>query len=392
MTEPLQLARKYRPGRFADVAGQRPSVAVLYRMARRGTVPGALLLYGERGCGKTSTARILAKALNCLSEPGTASEWPCGTCASCEAVAEGISPDVTEVDAASNGTVDQVRKLISQANYETGGRYKVIILDEAHQLSGAAFDALLKTLEETPPNVVFILLTTRPGVIPVTIVSRCSQFAFAPLPAAVIAERLGFICKAEGVQAEPALLEAIAASTGGGMRDAINRLDQVASVGITSLDMWRELTGETDFAPALLTAAAAGDHAALFQVLDTALAANGDTTHVVREVIRCLRDLLVLGEGAAITAQGAALEIRRTLAGKLSAARVVAAMQVLWDLQAKVHVEDREAGLTLAVVMVSRRLCAASLPDAATIEPGGGTKTSLSELRSIFGGNPVGQT
>jgi DNA polymerase III subunit gamma/tau len=387
MTEqckPLELARRYRPQRFGDVCGQKPSVAVLYRMAYRGSVPGALLLYGERGCGKTTLARILAAALNCHAEPGPASEWPCGKCPSCEAVADGTSPDVMEVDAASNGSVEQIRRIRDMVNYGTGGNYRVVLLDEAHGLSDAAFQALLKTLEEPPPSTVFVLLTTKPSAVPAPITSRCSQFSFHPFPPQLIAERLAWICETEGIAAETELLAAIAESARGGMRDAINRLDQVASVGISSAVLWRELTGVSDFAPGLLNAAASGDHPELFRLLDAAQAVNGDAGYLIKEVIRCLRDVLVLSDGAQIPVQGEALAVRRRLAERLGTGRVVAAMQVLWDLQTRVHAEDRSAGLALALVMVSRKLCSA--PQAGGVQSAaGGNPASFADLKSMFG-------
>jgi DNA polymerase III subunit gamma/tau len=381
------LALRYRPARFGGelgVAGQKPAVALLYLMCKRGTVPGGVLLYGERGCGKTTMARIVAKALNCDAEPGPASAWPCGTCPNCAAVDNDTHPDVEEVDAASNGSVEQVREIRTRAYYGTvSGRRKVYIIDEAHGLSGPAFESLLKILEEPPPGVVFILVTTQFGSIPRTVRSRCSPFRFDPLPVGVIRDRLAVICEAEGLTIEPALLTAIAEASAGGMRDAVVRLDQVASVGIGSLEMWRELTGETDFAPALLAAAADGDAAAMYAAMDAALSCYGDPGQVARQLVLCLRDLQVLSCGGDVSAQGAALAARQDLIARLGPVRVSAAMGVLWDLHARVRVDDRETALTLALSVVARKL--APREQAAPIAAGGGERASVDFMREALG-------
>jgi DNA polymerase-3 subunit gamma/tau len=382
MTEPLAL--RYRPSTFGDVAGQKPAVALLYLMCKRGTVPGGMLFYGERGCGKTTMARIVAKALNCEAGPGPASSWPCGGCASCAAVGNGTHPDVEEVDAAGNGTVAEVEAIRQRAYYgPVNGKSKVYILDEAHGMSGPAFEHLLKLLEEPPPGVVFILVTTQPSSVPRTVRSRCSPFRFDPLPVGVIRDRLAAICQAEGFTVEPALLTAVAEAARGGMRDAVVRLDQVTAVGIGSLEMWRELTGETDFAPALLTAAADGDRAAVYASMSRALASYGDPGHVARELVNCLVDMLVLSCNGEVAAQGGALTARRELTSRLGAHRVQAAMAVLWDLHARVRVDDRETALKLALSMIIQRL--APREQSAPIAAAGGERASVEFMRETLG-------
>jgi DNA polymerase-3 subunit gamma/tau len=379
----LQWALKYRPETFADFSGQRPSVATLFRMAARGTLPDVMLFYGERGCGKTSMARVVAKALNCEAEAGKASETPCGKCPSCEAIARGISPDVIEIDAASNGSVDMVREVVRQASFGTAGSRKVYIIDEAHGVSSAGFDAMLKTLEELDGQVVFILCSTRPKSIPQTVRDRCraGMFKFDALAPVVIRRRLEVICAAEGFAPEPGLLDAIAQAARGGMRDAIMRLEQVAAIGVTSLQMWRELTGETDFAPVLITAAADGDYPALYAGLDKALAA-GDPGVVSSTLIRTLADLLVLATpGGTIAHAGEALAVREKLAARLGSPRIIAVLAVLWELQARVRTGDPAADLILACSQIARKLC----PPPADQGPISTGASAAARLRQVLG-------
>jgi len=385
MTEPLRWALKYRPGTFGAFAGQRPSVAVLFRMALNGTIPNALLLHGERGCGKTSMARVVAKALNCHAKPGKASEWPCDACPSCLAVAAGTSPDVTEIDAASHGNVADVRELVLQASYGTAGKYRVYIVDEAHGISLAGFEELLKPLEEpSSGQVVFIFCSTRPDKIPQTVRDRCHRFSFTPLTPDVIRRRLEEICAAEDFAAEPELLAAIAEAADGGLRDAIMQLDQLASVGITTAAMWRQLTGQRDFAPELLQAAASADYPALFAVLDAALA-GGDPGRVAAQLIRTLSDVLVLTVPGGKTGHaGQALAARTALAERLGAVRATAALQVLWELQAKVRTGDPKADLILAVSQIARRMNPQTAV-AKPIAPGTDSRAAIAQLRDVLG-------
>jgi DNA polymerase III subunit gamma/tau len=382
-----QLAIKYRPVTFGDVVGQRPATALLYLTAKKDdAVPGGMLFYGQWGSGKTTLARIMAKALNCEVRGGKASQWPCGSCPSCKAIDSETSPAVEEIDAASNGSVEQVRAIRQRAySYGTaGGRYKVFILDEAHGLSAGAFEALLMLLEDPPPGVVFILVTTKPEAIPRTVRSRLSPFRFTPLPVAAVTGRLEHICRAEGFEAEPALLTAIAEASGGSVRDAVTRLDQVTSVGIGSLDLWRELTGETDFAPGLLAAAADGNEDVMYAAMEEALASAGDPAAVTRELTRCLADLLTLACGGPVTAQGAGLEARRELLGRIGKERASKAMAVLWDLMTRVRAEDRAAGLQVALAVLARHLGAR--PAAPIDRATGGEKPSLAELSNALEG------
>ncbi len=358
----MRLAVKYRPQRFSELAGQRAVAGVLNRIAQRRSVPAALLFYGAWGSGKTTSARIFAAALNCHEPPGPAAAWPCTACSSCQAVAAGTSLDVIEVDAASNGTVDKIRGICDLVQYGAAGEWRVVILDECHSMSRDASNALLKTLEEPPPRTVFVLATTERGKVPATVSSRCLPFAFSRLSPPVIAGRLRYVCAAEGISADDSLILHLADRADGIMRDALMLLDQAALVGISTLAAWQQLTCDEDFAPALLAAAARGDHKGMYAELDRALLTCSDYSALTRQLVTCLRDVLVLSAGGAVTAQGEALEGRRHLAHDTDPRRVVRAMSVLWDLQTRCRTEDRRAGLELAAAVLSEKLCPAPPP------------------------------
>src|SRR6187397_78319 len=269
------MALKYRPRTFDDLVGQVSVQVILREMVKRDAVPSALLFDGVRGSGKTTSARILAASLNCEAD-----SRPCGVCPSCKSIFDGSSLDVQEIDAASNGLVSDIRALVEQVLYSTGGRYRVVLLDECHSMSREAMNALLKTLEEPPPSTVFVLLTTEPSKILDTIVSRCMKFTFRRISVADIVGRLEWICAQEDLAVEPALIRAIAERADGGMRDAVMTLDQVVRVQVSTADRFDELFGESDFAPALVTAMAAGDKPRAFELLDAQLITTGDANAV----------------------------------------------------------------------------------------------------------------
>ncbi len=229
----IVLARKWRPRKFSEMVGQEHVLRALSHALDTGKVHHAFLFTGTRGVGKTTVARILAKSLNC--ETGVSSN-PCGVCAACREIDEGRFVDLIEVDAASRTKVDDTRELLDNVQYApTRGRYKVYLIDEVHMLSGHSFNALLKTLEEPPPHVKFLLATTDPQKLPVTVLSRCLQFSLKRLPSALIAERLAFIATAEKLTFDPAALALLARAADGSMRDALSLLDQLIAFGGAAL-------------------------------------------------------------------------------------------------------------------------------------------------------------
>src|SRR5689334_5610968 len=223
------LARKYRPKKFSELIGQEHVRRALVNALNSGRVHHAFLFTGTRGVGKTTIARIFAKCLNC--EQGVSAQ-PDGTCASCREIDAGRFPDLIEVDAASRTKVDDTRELLDNVQYAPArGRYKVYLIDEVHMLSAHSFNALLKTLEEPPPHVKFLLATTDPQKLPVTVLSRCLQFNLKRLPIAQITERMREILEKESIEFEPAGLRLVAQAADGSMRDGLSLLDQLIAFG-----------------------------------------------------------------------------------------------------------------------------------------------------------------
>jgi DNA polymerase-3 subunit gamma/tau len=260
------LARKWRPKRFPEMVGQEHVLRALSNALDSGKVHHAFLFTGTRGVGKTTVARILAKSLNC--ETNGVSSNPCGVCAACTEIDEGRFVDLIEVDAASRTKVDDTRDMLDNVQYApTRGRYKVYLIDEVHMLSNHSFNALLKTLEEPPPHVKFLLATTDPQKLPVTVLSRCLQFSLKRLPAALIGERLKFIAAAEKLPFEPAAMALLSRAAEGSMRDALSLMDQLIAFGggaITEANA-RAMLGTIDrgHVGRLVEAVSRGDGAAL---------------------------------------------------------------------------------------------------------------------------------
>ena len=295
----LALYRKYRPGTFAEVIGQEHVTEPLCRALESGRIHHAYLFSGPRGCGKTSSARILARSLNCEKGP---TPTPCGVCDSCVALAPNGpgSLDVIEIDAASHGLVDDARDLRERAFFApVSSRFKIYVIDEAHMITTAAFNALLKVVEEPPPHVKFIFATTEPDKVLVTIKSRTFHYRFRLIPPQVMRANLAELCESEGITIEPAVLPLIVRAGAGSVRDAQSILDQLAAgsgnAGI-SYDRALSLLGYTDAAllEEVVGAFAADDGAAVFQAVDRVIDAGIEPRRFAQDLLERFRDLLVL--------------------------------------------------------------------------------------------------
>ena len=289
------IARKYRPQTFEDLIGQEPVRTTLENAIRTSRLAHGYIFAGQRGTGKTTVARILARCLNCIKGPAV---QPCGECASCTEITAGGSPDVIEIDAASNRGINEMRELRENVRYRPSrDRFKVFIVDEAHQITNEAFNALLKTLEEPPEWAVFILCTTEVHKIPNTIASRCQQFSFRSVQFDELVERLAYIAKQEGVNADQDVLAVIANAGEGSVRDSLSALDQaIACCGKTlRVDEVRALLGvfAIDSLEAIAGAAREQNGEKMLEVVQE-LERNGQSLqHFCRELARYWRNLLV---------------------------------------------------------------------------------------------------
>lgn len=290
----LVLARKWRPTGFDDLAGQEPIVRILKNAITQNKIAHAYLFSGPRGVGKTSAARILSKAMNCREGPAPV---PCGTCESCTAVTEGSSVDVIEIDGASNNSVDDIRDLRERVKYApSGSKYKVYIIDEVHMLSASAFNALLKTLEEPPSHVIFVLATTALNKIPATILSRCQHMPFRRISGNEIKKRLKEISGAEGIKISSQALSLVARAADGSMRDSLTILDQLSSftTEITDEDI-KNLLGIADTGMLLKISHAivSGNRTEILGTIKLLSEQGADMKSFTKELVQFFRDLLV---------------------------------------------------------------------------------------------------
>jgi len=297
----LVLARKYRPQTFEDLVGQDHVARTLANAIATGRVAHAFVFTGVRGVGKTTSARLLAKCLNCVGPRGDAAgptATPCNECAPCREITSGQDLDVQEIDGASYNGVDEVRRLQEGMTFRPArDRFKIYIVDEVHMLSTAAWNAFLKSLEEPPPHVKFIFATTEVHKVPVTILSRCQRYDFKLIPAQVIAQRLERVLRQESIDAQGAAVQVLAREAAGSMRDAMSLLDQVIAFSGTKLtaeDVSRVL-GVADRAVLheLAAALTSGDAAGCLGVIDGLASQGYDLGHVTRDVLRHLRNLVV---------------------------------------------------------------------------------------------------
>src|SRR3989449_7349794 len=289
-------ARKYRPSMFDDVIGQPHVVQMLVNAITAKRIAHAFLFSGTRGVGKTTVARLLAKALNCERGP---TSTPCGKCPNCLEIAQGISVDVIEIDGASNTGVDDVRELRENVKFAPfRGHYRIYIIDEVHMLSNSAFNALLKTLEEPPPHVVFIFATTEYRKVPVTILSRCQHYEFRRIPRGEIAAHLAKICAAEKVEISVYALDLIARLADGSLRDSQTSLDQVIAYSGPKVrdEDARAILGvlDQDLMRGFVEKVAAKDAAGLLDIVDQILESGHDAAKFVSDLIGQFRDILLL--------------------------------------------------------------------------------------------------
>ena len=314
------IARKYRPQSFADVVNQEHVKNTLENAIAQNRIAHAYIFSGQRGTGKTTVARILARCLNCIQGP---TATPCGECASCKEITAGGTVDVIEIDAASNRGINEMRELRENVRYQPArDRYKIFIIDEAHQITNEAFNALLKTIEEPPPWAVFVLCTTEAHKIPATIASRCQHFSFRSVDFEDLIQRMAWICGQEGIEADAEALAILAAAGEGSVRDSLSALDQAiaccgaklvaaevrALLGAFSLESLEKVT----------LALAAGDSRSMLEVVDE-LERNGQNLqHFSRELSRYFRNLLVTKVAGADTRLVAASTAQREKLGAIA--------------------------------------------------------------------------
>ncbi|NOU03449.1 MAG: DNA polymerase III subunit gamma/tau [Novosphingobium sp.] len=368
------LARKYRPQTFSQLIGQDAMVQTLGNAIKRDRLAHAFLMTGVRGVGKTSTARLIAKALNCVGADGQGGPTidPCGQCEPCLAIAEGRHIDVIEMDAASHTGVDDVREIIEAVRYAAvSARYKIYIIDEVHMLSRNAFNALLKTLEEPPPHVKFLFATTEVDKLPVTVLSRCQRFDLRRLSPELLAQNFAMICRAEGVEAEPEALAMIAAAAEGSARDGQSILDQaiahadLGGEGTVTAAQVQDMLGLADKSAqrGLFAAMLAGDGAALIDMVDRQFALGVEPLALLRGAMELAHRIAVAQLGRT-AADAVSAEERAALEGwaqRLTPAQV----HRLWQLLLKGYDEVRGAPdpLMAAKMALLRVLHAAEMPD-----------------------------
>ena len=367
------LARKYRPQTFGELIGQDAMVTTLGNAIRRDRLAHAFLLTGVRGVGKTSTARLIAKALNCVGPDGISGPTidPCGVCEPCRAIAEGRHIDVLEMDAASHTGVDDVREIIEASRYAAvSARYKIYIVDEVHMLSKNAFNALLKTLEEPPAHVKFLFATTEVNKVPITVLSRCQRFDLRRIPAEKLAAHFAHVCAEEGVAAEPDALALIARAAEGSARDGLSILDQaIAHAGMEGepvrAEVVRAMLGLSDRGAVrdLLARLLAGEGAAALALLRHQYDHGVDPQAVLRLLLEAVHGVTLAKLGG--DDQRALPAEEREAFADWGAKLSFPVLHRLWQLLLKGHDEVAHAALPIeaAEMALLRVVHASSLPD-----------------------------
>lgn len=372
------LARKYRPQTFAELIGQEAMVQTLANAIRRDRLAHAFLMTGVRGVGKTSTARLIAKALNCIGPDGQGGPTidPCGQCEPCQAIAEGRHIDVIEMDAASHTGVDDVREIIEAVRYAAvSARYKIYIIDEVHMLSRNAFNALLKTLEEPPAHVKFLFATTEVDKLPVTVLSRCQRFDLRRIPALMLAAHFAKVCGLEGVDAESEALAMVAAAAEGSVRDGLSILDQAIAhadldgEGQVRAEKVRDMLGLSDKSVqrALITAILDGQGGELLNLIAHQFALGVEPIAMMRGLMTLVHRIAVAQVGGGAHDAHSAEE-REAIEGW---AKALKAGQVhrIWQLLIKGHEEVKSAPdpLVAAQMALLRIMHASDMPDPGTL-------------------------
>jgi DNA polymerase-3 subunit gamma/tau len=343
------LARKWRPQTFDDVLGQQAVTRTLKNALKTGRIAQAFVFAGPRGCGKTTTARVLARALNCANGPGNE---PCGVCESCVEIAEGRDIDVLEIDAATHTGVDNVREVIIEglAIAPVRNKYKIFLIDEVHMLSSSSFNALLKSIEEPPPHVVFMMATTELQKIPDTVLSRSQVYEFRTIPARTVTERLRHIAREESIQISDAGLQLLARAGEGSMRDSLSAFDQVRAFAGDAIEVDDVVTVlglvGRDLVMDMLDAIVAEDAPAAFVLVERAIERGYDLRLLCRELARATRDLLILSvdpsraADAEVAAEGER-ERLKALAGQWSREDLLRAFDVLTRAEQEIRTSDQ---------------------------------------------------
>ena len=359
------LYRKWRPRTFDEVSGQEHITSVLKYEVQNGDIAHAYLFCGSRGTGKTTCAKILSRAVNC-EHPQNGN--PCGVCAACRSVLDGTATDVVEMDAASNNGVDDIRSIRDAVIYPPAAlRYRVYIIDEVHMLSGSAFNALLKTLEEPPAHIIFILATTELQKLPATIVSRCQRFEFRRIAVPVLTARIQYIAKEEQIRIEDAAAQRIAKLAQGGMRDSISLLDLCAGTGkVITPALVDEVVGSAGREEmfAMVRAVADRDYPAVLAGIDRAVRASRDLTVFWQDLTGVYRDILVMrtvSDGAEyLDLTDSEAEQLKTLAAALTKETLLSHLRQLDEAFAAMQRAGSMKRMTAEMALL--RLCEPTLP------------------------------
>ncbi|TBL72616.1 DNA polymerase III subunit gamma/tau [Paenibacillus thalictri] len=383
----IALYRTWRPQAFQDVVGQKHIIQTLQNSLREGRISHAYLFNGPRGTGKTTLAKIMAKAVNCLRGPAIE---PCNQCAACERITEGSVMDVLEIDAASNRGVEEIRDIRDKVKYApTEVRHKVYIIDEVHMLTTEAFNALLKTLEEPPEHVMFILATTEPHRLPATIISRCQRFDFRRVPLDEQVERLEEVCRHEEIEAEGEALRYIARLSDGGMRDALSLLDQVIAFSgkkVTYADTLSMTGGiASDQFEALAQAIGRQDVAAALQMIDEFMQEGKSADKCLENLIHFFRDLLLVKMvpgSQAVTERVLDVEQMKRVAAGFANSEMMRFIEVLNHYHIEMKYSAQPQTLFEIAMMKLCRSEAGAQPEEGHA---GGAKTDDSVVRDLLG-------